>query len=349
MYSPPSKTFVADAVLFDMDGTLTDSIAAVEAAWAKVASEIGQDPEHVIAATHGKRAVDNLSQFKPHLAEEEMEREVERFENTILYYADAHHLHGPNSGSVTPPSDVSYASSAHDTPDLTPGPSAPASRRSSVSAFESRRPSFGSRLLNMLSQAARLRAHNEDVVVVDEDGSEKDNLIQPGYPAVEKKNALNATLEAWQMEAASVDRSIRILPGVRKMIDSLPEGRYAVATSGAKTYAYGCMKRVGIVPPPVTITADDKRLKAGKPAPDPFLLAAECLGYDPKRCVVFEDSPSGIKAGVASGATVVAVCTSHERSKIENCGAHYIIEDMESISCHVGDDDRLVFTITSSG
>ena len=37
------------------------------------------------------------------------------------------------------------------------------------------------------------------------------------------------------------------------------------------------MTRVGITPPKVTITADDKRLKAGKPAPDPFVLAAsEC-------------------------------------------------------------------------
>lgn len=49
------------------------------------------------------------------------------------------------------------------------------------------------------------------------------------------------------------------------MIDSLPEGRYAVATSGAKTYCYGALERVGITPPPVTITADDPRLKRGKP------------------------------------------------------------------------------------
>ena len=61
------------------------------------------------------------------------------------------------------------------------------------------------------------------------------------------------------------------------------------------------MTRVGITPPEITVTADDKRLKAGKPAPDPFLLAAELLGYDCKKCIVFEDSPSGIKAGVASG------------------------------------------------
>ncbi len=112
--------------------------------------------------------------------------------------------------------------------------------------------------------------------------------------------------------------------------------------------AYGCMTRVGITPPPVTITADDKRLKAGKPAPDPFLLAAKCLGYNATNCVVFEDSPSGIRAGVASGATVIAVCTSHERSKIEDCGAHYIVENMEKVECEAvgtGADMKLLFTV----
>lgn len=112
--------------------------------------------------------------------------------------------------------------------------------------------------------------------------------------------------------------------------------------------AYGCMTRVGITPPPVTITADDKRLKAGKPAPDPFLLAAKCLGFDAKKCVVFEDSPSGIRAGVASGATVIAVCTSHERSKIENCCAHYIVENMEKVTCipeEVDGEIKLKFVI----
>ena len=104
------------------------------------------------------------------------------------------------------------------------------------------------------------------------------------------------------------------------------------------------MNRVGIIPPPVTITADDKRLKAGKPAPDPFLLAAECLGYDSKKCVVFEDSPAGICSGVASGATVIAVCTSHERSKIEKCGAHYVVENMNYVSCEV-ENDRLEFSV----
>ncbi len=105
---------------------------------------------------------------------------------------------------------------------------------------------------------------------------------------------------------------------------------------------------MGIIPPKVTITGDDPRLGAGKPAPDPFLLAVECLGYQASRCVVFEDSPSGIKAGVAAGAIVVAVCTSSLRQLIEECGAHFVVETLEDVRCEVMETDegtRLMFTV----
>lgn len=100
------------------------------------------------------------------------------------------------------------------------------------------------------------------------------------------------------------DNSVIILPGVREMIDSIPHGKWCVATSGATTYCHGALKRVGIELPPVVVTADHKELKRGKPFPDPFILAAEKMGYDVNRCLVVEDSPSGIKAGIASGAKV---------------------------------------------
>ncbi|PIL27054.1 hypothetical protein GSI_10193 [Ganoderma sinense ZZ0214-1] len=108
-------TFFADAVLFDMDGTLTDSIAAVEAAWSKVARDIGQDPAYVIAATHGKRAIDNLAQFKPHIAAHEMDAEVQAFEESILFFADAYAMHGPGSH----PREISPVSSGEATPSST--------------------------------------------------------------------------------------------------------------------------------------------------------------------------------------------------------------------------------------
>ena len=47
----------------------------------------------------------------------------------------------------------------------------------------------------------------------------------------------------------------------------------------------------------------------GKPAPDPFLEAANRLGVPPRDCVVFEDSPTGIEAAEAAGMAHVFVPT----------------------------------------
>lgn len=47
-----------------------------------------------------------------------------------------------------------------------------------------------------------------------------------------------------------------------------------------------------------------------KPAPDIFLKAAENLGVDPSECLVIEDAISGVAAGKASGAKVLALTTS---------------------------------------
>ena len=44
--------------------------------------------------------------------------------------------------------------------------------------------------------------------------------------------------------------------------------------------------------------------------------------------IVVEDAPSGIKSGVASGARVLAVCTSHEREELEGLGAEWIVTDL---------------------
>jgi len=53
------------------------------------------------------------------------------------------------------------------------------------------------------------------------------------------------------------------------------------------------------------VTAED--CERGKPWPDPFLLAAQKLGAEPKECIVFEDSPQGIKAAEAAGMDFVLV------------------------------------------
>lgn len=70
-----------------------------------------------------------------------------------------------------------------------------------------------------------------------------------------------------------------------------------------------------------------------KPSPAPYLAAAAKLGLEPSdmdHCVIFEDSPSGLRAGVASGATVIAQ-TSTIRTDTSGFGQFASIDSYEGI------------------
>lgn len=56
---------------------------------------------------------------------------------------------------------------------------------------------------------------------------------------------------------------------------------------------------------PVRVSSDD--VPRPKPDPDVYLRAAELLGVEPSRCLVVEDTPTGVAAARAAGMRVVAV------------------------------------------
>ncbi len=57
----------------------------------------------------------------------------------------------------------------------------------------------------------------------------------------------------------------------------------------------------------VVLTRED--VEQPKPDPEIYRLAAEKLEVPPEECLVLEDSPNGVRAGVAAGMNVVAVAT----------------------------------------
>ena len=48
-------------------------------------------------------------------------------------------------------------------------------------------------------------------------------------------------------------------------------------------------------------------VKNGKPAPDIFLKTASLIGAKPEECIVFEDSPNGIKAANKAGMKCIGI------------------------------------------
>ncbi|WIE64744.1 HAD-IA family hydrolase [Curtobacterium sp. MCLR17_036] len=65
---------VASGVLFDMDGTLVDSTAVVEATWTRFAEEHGIDPAEILAFSHGRQAISTIQRFLPDLDTDEQLR-----------------------------------------------------------------------------------------------------------------------------------------------------------------------------------------------------------------------------------------------------------------------------------
>ncbi len=61
----------------------------------------------------------------------------------------------------------------------------------------------------------------------------------------------------------------------------------------------------------------DSRVSRSKPDPEGYILGARALGAEPCDCFVFEDSFNGLRAGRASGATVIALSTSNPRESLE--------------------------------
>ena len=125
--------------------------------------------------------------------------------------------------------------------------------------------------------------------------------IMAAYPALD----LAAFEREWR--AASIRGlagGVQLKPGVVELLAALTLPR-AIATSSTRAQALRKFAACALPRFDHVVTVDD--VARAKPAPDPYLLAAERLGVDPARCLAFEDSETGAQSAHAAGMTVVQV------------------------------------------
>jgi len=206
------------AILFDLDGTLIDSIAAVDRAWSRWAIRNGLDPADVVPRIHGRRAVDSL----------------------------------------------------------------------------------------------RLLAPSPDIDI----------------------DAEQAWLEA--MESKDTEGIVPIR-GALEFVASIPKSMWSIVTSGASPVAIARLNSVGLTP---EFAVFGEEVQNGKPAPDPYLLAAKRMNIDPASCLVFEDTGAGVRSGKSAGMKVVAIAGPGDHPDLSEADA--IVADYRNMSVELTTDEILV-------
>lgn len=79
---------------------------------------------------------------------------------------------------------------------------------------------------------------------------------------------------------------------------------------------------------PVIVAADD--VTECKPAPEPYLKAAQALGASPRTCVAIEDSPAGLSAAKAAGMRTIGLTTTSPRYLLTD--ADVVFDGLHQIS-----------------
>lgn len=98
-------------------------------------------------------------------------------------------------------------------------------------------------------------------------------------------------------------RDLKVMPGVARVLHRMAVP-WCVATSSSPRRAEMSLQLAGLWQLVEGRLFTASEVARGKPAPDLFLHAAARMGADPARCLVIEDSLTGIRAGRAAGMAV---------------------------------------------
>lgn len=132
---------------------------------------------------------------------------------------------------------------------------------------------------------------------------------KPAEEAMAKKMQL--------FEDIVAERGIETLPDVRKLLEQLQKAGVpmALATSSRKKKMELVMQTAALESF-FTVFVTGEEVDKGKPDPQIFQMAAARLHMPAERCVVVEDTVSGVRAAKAAGMACVAISSTHERDEL---------------------------------
>lgn len=164
-------------------------------------------------------------------------------------------------------------------------------------------------------------------------GQRNDAIIKQLVP-----NATDEQIAAWGARKEELYREVargRLvpLPGAMELIKGLKVLGFKLAIASSTpsiniAFAVEQMEMEGLFD--AFVGAED--VKRGKPDPEVFLKAAQKLGVQPERCVVFEDAVAGVIAAKRGGMKCVAVTTTNPEVALKEAGADLVVDNLTEVS-----------------
>jgi sugar-phosphatase len=155
-------------------------------------------------------------------------------------------------------------------------------------------------------------------------------MLKPEFDEDEVAEGLHAIEELELVDTAD----LMVLPGVKELLERLPLERWVIVSSATRRLLVGRLEAAGLPVPERVISGD--MVVRGKPDPEPYRRGAELLGFAPGECVVVEDAPSGVGAGVAAGCRVLGVLGTHPAEQLR--AATWLARSLEEIEVTVKAD-----------
>jgi sugar-phosphatase len=161
--------------------------------------------------------------------------------------------------------------------------------------------------------------------------------LKPEFDEAQVADGLRA-IEDLEIEDTA---DVKVLAGVKALLERLPEERWAIVTSCTRRLVVARLAAAGLPVPKRIISGD--MVERGKPDPEPYRRGAQLLGFAPGDCVVVEDAPSGVGAGVAAGCSVLGALGTHSAKELRE--ATWIVRSLQDLEASaIADGLELRFT-----
>lgn len=160
-------------------------------------------------------------------------------------------------------------------------------------------------------------------------GKRNDVIVRDFYGAnlsEDEVSAHGAAKEELYREMLKSGIEAALVPGIRGFLERHIEIPKAVATNAEPANLNFVLDGAGLRRF-FRAAIDGHQVKNPKPNPEVFLRAADALGVAPEQCLVFEDSYTGVQAGLAAGMRVIGLAT----TDLDLPGVSLMIPDFNSV------------------